>query len=266
VCTRPIYVLSRMVNNLVRVIGSQTFIRLQGIGVESRVSGDVLANFILQNFLTTARNDSGANFAALALTDSHDRSFIFAASASDAALALRDVHVPSLAADEGFVHFDFAANFRTEEIILHRKANALQHEPCGLLGNFHIAGDLVAANSILAVSKHPRCPEPLVQCDRAIFVDRPNLDGELALRVMAPALPCPASGIERADFRRATNRTNYAVRPTPDGDVVDAVVRIREVDNPFLKARRFLVHLRSPLAKMYQKHMGESSKLLPLFV
>jgi hypothetical protein len=30
-----------------------------------------------------------------------------------------------------------------------------------------------------------------------------------------------------------------------------------------LKARRFLVHLRSPLTKMYQELVGESSKLLP---
>src|SRR5271169_4998209 len=67
-----IYILSGMVNDLVRVFGGQTFIRLQRIGVESRASGDVLANFILQNFLATARNDSGANLAALSLIVSHD--------------------------------------------------------------------------------------------------------------------------------------------------------------------------------------------------
>lgn len=38
--------------------------------------------------------------------------------------------------------------------------------------------------------------------------------------VMAAALPSPAVRVECADFGRATNRTNHAVRPAPDGNVI----------------------------------------------
>ncbi len=79
---------------------------------------------------------------------------------------------------------------------------------------------------------------------------------------MAPALPSAPIRVE-TNLRGSATGTNHAVRPAPHSDVVDAVVRIREVDDCFLKARRFLGHLRSPLMKMYQKPVGESSKLLP---
>ena len=45
------------------------------------------------------------------------------------------VHVSRFAADESFVHFDFAAEFAAEEFILHGKPDAVEHEPCGLLSD-----------------------------------------------------------------------------------------------------------------------------------
>ena len=124
---------------------------------------------------------------------------------------------------------------------MHRKADPLEHEPCRLLGNLDVSRNLVATDAVLAVSKHPGCREPLIQWNRGVLIDRANLDGELTLRVMAPALPCAPIGIE-ADLRSSAAGADYAVRPTPDSDVVDAIVRIREVDNCFLKALRFVFH------------------------
>ena len=43
----------------------------------------------------------------------------------------RLVHVPGLAADEGFVYFDLAAEL-VEALALHREANPVEHEPRGL--------------------------------------------------------------------------------------------------------------------------------------
>ena len=170
---------------------------------------------------------------------------------SDASLALAHVHVPRLSADESFVYFDFAAELRAEEIILHRKANSLKHEPCRLLGNSHVFSNLVTAHAVLAVGEHPRCRKPFIQRNRAVLIDRSDFDGELALGVMTAALPSAPLCIE-ANLRGSATGTDYAVRPSADSDVVNAVVRIREVDNRFLKALWFLAHLRSPVTKIYQ--------------
>jgi len=258
-----IHVLSCVVNDLVSIVRCQSVIRHERIAVECRASGDMLANFLLQDSLATARNYRRTNLSA-ALQNAHDSSLVLGTSSGNPALTFGDVHISRFAADEGLVYFDFPAEFGAKEIVLHRKPNALEHEPCRFLGNLHISRNLVAANAVLAVSQHPRCREPLVQRNRGIFVDRPDFDGELALGVVTATLPCSASGMERANLRRPASGTNDAVRPAPDSDVVDTVVGIREVDNRFLKARWFFLHFRSPVTKMYQKPVGESSNLLPL--
>src|SRR5258708_5626924 len=183
-----VYVLSRMVNYLMRVVRCQSIVGHKRIAVERSASGDMLANFFLQDSLATAGNDGSANLSA-ALKDAHDGGLVLRSGASDAPLAFTQVHVSRFAANEGFVYFNFAAQLGAEKIVLHRKANPLKHEPCRLLGNLHVAGDLVAANTVLAIGKHPRCHEPLVQRDRRILIDRANLGGELALGMMATAFP-----------------------------------------------------------------------------
>ncbi len=49
---------------------------------------------------------------------------------------------------------------------------------------FKIAGNLVTADTVLAVGDHPHCGQPLVQTDRRIFHDGADLDGELTLRMV----------------------------------------------------------------------------------
>jgi hypothetical protein len=75
------------------------------------------------------------------------------------------VHVPGLAADERFVHFDFAIDL-VEGFSLHRKANAVEHEPRGLLRHTERTMDLVAADPVLRASNHPHGRKPLVQAER----------------------------------------------------------------------------------------------------
>ena len=55
------------------------------------------------------------------------------------------VHVASLAADEGFVNFDFAAQLAAEGFILQGQTNAMQHEPSGFLGNIEIASEFATS-------------------------------------------------------------------------------------------------------------------------
>src|SRR6266852_3215078 len=235
-----IYVLSRVVNDLMRVVRCQSIVGHERIAVECRASSYMLAYLVLQYSFATARNHAGTNLSAT-LQDSHDGGLILGSRSCDATLAFAYVHIPSFAADESLVHFDFAAEFGAKEFILHCKANPLQHEPCRLLRNAHVTRNLVTADTVFAVRKHPRCREPLVQRDRRILVDRSDLDGELALGVMAATLPSTALCIE-ANLGGSATGTNYTVRPATDSNVVDAVVRIREVDDRFLKALGFMFH------------------------
>ncbi len=184
--------------------------------------------------------DHSAEFSA-AFHDSHDRSLVLPASSGNPALTFAQVHIAGLPADESLVNFNFSAEFASEEIILQGQPDAVKHEPCGLLSNIQSAGNLVAADPILAVSKHPRCRKPLVQTDRAVLVDRADLDGELALSMMAAALPYAALWIE-AYLLRAASWAGHATRPATHSKVVNAVVGIREIQDCFLKRFRFLAH------------------------
>src|SRR5213080_1736518 len=69
-----IYVLSRVVNDLMSVLAGQSLIRKQGVSIKSRASSDMLAYFILQYLATTTRNHAGTNLAA-AFHDSNDSGF-----------------------------------------------------------------------------------------------------------------------------------------------------------------------------------------------
>jgi|ERR1017187_6180929 hypothetical protein len=69
------------------------------------------------------------------------------------------------------------------------KANPVKHEPCGLLGYADCPVKLPRANPIPVAANHPHCRKPLVQTERGILENGPDLDGELALGVLVAALP-----------------------------------------------------------------------------
>src|ERR1022692_4868641 len=84
-------VLDSVIYNLVRIISGQTIVGTERIGVESRASFDVLANFGLQSVFLPVRYDRGANLPA-AFQNSHDSGFVLRASTSDAAFTFAHVH------------------------------------------------------------------------------------------------------------------------------------------------------------------------------
>src|SRR5947207_234919 len=114
-----IHILRSVVNDLMRVICCQSFIGHERIAVESRASRNMLAYFLLQYRLATAWHNGSANLSAT-LKDAHNGSLVLRSGCGDASFALTQVHVPSLAADEGLIDFHFAIQFRSEEFVLHR--------------------------------------------------------------------------------------------------------------------------------------------------
>src|SRR5207248_2379234 len=84
----------------------------------------------------------------------------------------------------GFVHFDVSAHL-VKRTALNRQSEPVHHEPRGFLGDAKIAGDLVAADAVLAVDEHPHRGQPLRERDRAVLEDAADLDGELLPATLA---------------------------------------------------------------------------------
>ena len=100
---------------------------------------NMFAHDLFRPILFAMRKHGGFNFAAT-LKHSHYNGFAVAAlhpTVAAQAFALRLVHVPSLAADESFVHFDWsaiAAKF-SHASTRQGESQPMQNEPCRFLSN-----------------------------------------------------------------------------------------------------------------------------------
>src|SRR5579859_7851900 len=88
-----------MVNNLMRVASSKSVIGAEVVAVECSASLDVLFHLRVKRLLFTVRHNYCPDFPAT-LDNTHYCGFVFAARSGNAALALSDVHVTGVAADE----------------------------------------------------------------------------------------------------------------------------------------------------------------------
>jgi len=115
----------------------------------------------------------------------------------------------------------------------------VKHKPRRLLSDPDGLGDLATTDAILAIEDHPHGSEPLVQRDGGILHDGSDLDGELTLGMMGTALPDAAFGMEFHLVRSTCGAKNAAIRPSPYRQVINTVIRIREVYDCFLQALWF---------------------------
>jgi hypothetical protein len=127
-----------------------------------------------------------------------------------------EMHVASLAADEGFVNLDFTVQLAPEGFILHSQTNPMHHEPCSFLSDIQITRNLATANPVLASGEQPQRSKPLVKADGGVLTKTSDLNGELALRVMFGASPSAAL-LAETYFIATASRTDHAVRPASDG-------------------------------------------------
>lgn len=239
----PLDVFLSVVNHFVAVLLRQTVIGLERIAVERGSSSNVGADLFLDCFLAAVGNDGEANFAT-AFQHSHHGGFVLAASSGDSTLALIDVHVASLAADESFIHFNlFAVLTELQKgFALHGKTDAVHHKPCGLLSDTKGAAHFVGTDSVLAIGDHPQSGKPFIEPNRRILEDSSNLRAELPVMVDALALPLSLIGEEVGVLASASGAGN-AFRPAQFNHELEAVVGIGEVDDGFLKCL-WLGHVR----------------------
>src|SRR5439155_7362309 len=146
-----------------------------------------LAHFITPRF----RNHASLNFASpvfISFKKTKDRSFARASSPPmKFCFSFRLVHVASEATDIGFINFNFTAE-GLDNITLHRKSDAVKHEPCGFLRDADVTMNLIRANTILAIGNHPHCKNPFIQRDWRIFKNCPGFNRKLPLGVSRLAL------------------------------------------------------------------------------
>jgi len=223
---------------------SATLALLEDVAQESAEIGsdlDMLAGFGLQNLLFAGGHNGRFNVSA-ALKDAQDGGLVFGAGPGDPALTFADVHIASLATNEGFVYFHAAA-VRSAQLHkragLHGFADAVRHEPSCLLSHADRAGNFAGAYTVLARANHPSGGEPLIHAECGVFKDASNLDAELLAGVLSLALP-KATGGDVAHFLAPAGGTFNTIRPAPRSKEIGGVVEIAEVDDSFLKCRRSL--------------------------
>ena len=108
-------------------------------------------------------DNASANLAA-PLQHSHHDSLAIASGVVQPLDPLALVHVLYLAAYKGLIAlYGAIAAEHIAVSITHGYTDAVQHEPCTLLGDAKIAGYLVGGNAVLAVGEHPGSHQPLVQ-------------------------------------------------------------------------------------------------------
>ena len=96
----------------------------------------------------------------------------------------------------------------------------------------------MAADAVLRIRDAPNADEPLVQAERRIFKDGPDLSGKLFAATLRFALE-HAAGFDLADVIAAALRAdNLAIGPLNVDHVFMANVQIREVANGFKKGLR----------------------------
>lgn len=227
-------VLDSMVHNLVSVLPRQTLVGEKEVSVEGRTGLNMLLHFGLEGSFLPVRNNGCANLAA-ALEDAHNSDLIARSASSDAALALGDVHVASLATDERLISLNLTGELYGG-IVVQGHADAVKHEPCGLLSDTKGTGHFAGANAVLAIAKNPVSAHPLIQPDRGILENGSDLKAELFLT--SGTKPDTAGFDEGMLLRSTTRAANYTVREPQIECVLESTVSVREVDDCLLECVR----------------------------
>jgi hypothetical protein len=224
-----------VVDDAVHVVGIQSAIPEHGISESSRTLMDVLLDCWLNGGLLPVGKNHGTNLTPT-FNDAECHSLIATAGSGNPASANVFVHVAGFATDEALINLDLTATTTDleERAVLHRKADAVEHEPCSLLSDAKGAGNLTRANAVLCSSNHPDGGKPLLQSQRRILKDGSYLGRELTFAVSALALPFTLSPQE-GHIGASAGRADNAVWPAMRNHVLKAVIGICEVDDCFLK-------------------------------
>ncbi len=223
----PAHVLFGVIHELMNVILIESGIGCQFVGEHLGACFNICAHFLLECAALAIRDMLHAHLASLTIQQAHYQFLARSTGARDLGLLVL-VHVARESADESFVGFNLAFQLVPEGTGLHRKPDALEHEPSGLLRDAQIARDFVARNAVLAIRQQPDDGQPFVESDGRILEDGSDLGAELTPRMFDAALPASLIG-EKRDSLATARRAFHAVRPANLDHHLQAHIGIGEV-------------------------------------
>lgn len=231
----PIDITLGVIDDLVRVILSQSEVGHDLIGVQMGTSFDIVMNSRYDTLPLGVLNDAGADFT-VTLKHSLNCNFpdMTAALTFEQSQLAALVHVPRLATYVRFVNLNLTAQFG-KAAILHRQPDSLKHEPSGFLCDTQIAVKLVGTNTVLTTNQQPSRRKPLPKWNRRVLKDCSGLQRERRFRMVRIALPHTSLRKPRYVCRSAHRALNSAIRPAEFGHEPTAVLEIREVQNRILQ-------------------------------
>src|ERR1022692_1799300 len=142
-------------------------------------------------------------------TGGKDRRFILAARAGNDTCTLRCVHIAGLPTNERFICLNLPREL-VPRSHPERKADAMVHEPSGLLCDVQRPRHFATAHAVPAIRHQPYCA---------------SLQGELPRGVLIPALPTILTRQEDYVLATAGGALN-AIRPAPRYHVLTAVLGV----------------------------------------
>lgn len=202
---------------------------MQFISEDRGVGLDVLPHMLLQFGLAASLDVQRADSPATLNHAEHDLFAVLPTTRLNLPGLVLGVHIAGLAANEGFIDLDIPGQL-VKRAGLHCKPDSVEHEPCGLLADLQVLGDLVAADAVLAIRDQPHGAQPFVQADSGVLEDGPDLDRELLFAVQA--FPDQARFEEREPLGR-TLRANRPVRPAQLSHELDTHLGIGKVLHRF---------------------------------
>jgi hypothetical protein len=218
-------VLNSVIDYFVCVVTFETLVGKQLIGIKSGASLNALLDFILKDSLFPVLNNNRLDVST-AFNKSNHGGFVLSSCSGDSASALRDMHIPRLAADKRFVNLNVARELH-ERPLLHGEPDAVECEPSGLLSNANVACNFATADAILTIGNQPYCSHPLIHAERAVLKNRPHFHRELLLASFAePETPRRNEGLL---IRIATRAADLAIGPAESHCVLKAALRIGKV-------------------------------------
>jgi len=224
-----VHVLNGMIDNSMLIISAQAVVRLQFISEDRRSSFNVLTDLLLQFRLATILYNHCADVSA-ALYHAEDHRLILTAGPSDDALTLGGMHIASLLTDEGLVYFDFATKL-VKTCFLHRKTDAVVHEPSGLLSNLQSPMEFVRTDTVFATSDQPYSTEPLFKGDWRVLEYRAGLQRERGACMFGIALPHTLFRKPCELIRSAARALHDTIGPAQSNHELAAMVEVREPED-----------------------------------
>jgi hypothetical protein len=225
-----------VVDHLMHVISGQPIVRTPSVAENVGAAINVFANESLKRRGAGIGDVAQANLLGVAIQQTHQDCFTGPARRRDFASFVL-VHEAGETADKRPVNLKLSTT-QLIIFIMHRKPDAMKHEPRGFLSNANGAVNLPRANPILAIRDKPHSGEPLIQSERRILEDGSGFNRELAPVVALVALPTVVFLLEGHVVASAT-RTDDTFTPTPSDNALPAIDRVREVNDCVFKSRGF---------------------------